>query len=476
MKSYFNKLSLILVILFYIVSCSKEEMIENVPDLLSSEISVDTEIIVDGIVQTNTRASSEAGYTTGDGLYDSGDPVTVTAVANDGYDLVAFYDKKDPTLNLGSSFDFRAKEPRTFKAEFTRKYTIAVSAEPLAGGTVSGGGKYSSGNTCVLSAKTNVGYAFDGWYEGSTKLSSDKSYSFKVLSNRIITAKFFSRKFIIVGDGGYIFSPTKTTYLKCNDDWEYIAHGNGRYVVTGFFGYVTSSVDGLTWTEPKKIETGSSFGIAYGKGKFVAAGTSGYITTSVDGENWTFPLQVGNNHWRNITYGNGMFIAVGNNGYIATSIDGTNWTTPTKVGEMSWQAITYGSGRFVAVGGHTATGLLDEYSSCVATSTDGVNWTAPIQIGRYPWFAVTYGNGRYVAVGDVGYITSSMDGVNWTTPDKIAINSWNGVTYSDGIFVAVGKYGCTYSVDGINWVDYIHLQEAEGGPIRTLLSGICAIQ
>lgn len=81
-------------------------------------------------------------------------------------------------------------EPRTFKAEFARKYTITVSASPTAGGTVSGGGTYRSGKPCTLTATPNAGYTFDGWYEGSTKLSSNTSYSFTVSSNRTITGKF----------------------------------------------------------------------------------------------------------------------------------------------------------------------------------------------------------------------------------------------------------------------------------------------
>ena len=151
---------------------------------------VETEIVVDGVIQSKTRASSEAGYTTGDGLYDKTDRVTVAAVANDGYELTSFYDKKDPSANLGSSYTFDVLEPRTFKAEFARKYTITVSASPTAGGTVSGGGTYRSGKPCTLTATPNAGYTFDGWYEGSTKLSSNTSYSFTVSSNRTITGKF----------------------------------------------------------------------------------------------------------------------------------------------------------------------------------------------------------------------------------------------------------------------------------------------
>ena len=171
-------------------SCSKEDIIEKVAEIPEGKILVGTEIVIDGVVQSDTRAVSEAGYTTGDGLYDKGDPVTVAAFANEGYELITFYDKKAASINLGSSYDFPAAEPRTFKAEFARKYTITVTADPTAGGTVAGGGTYRGGKTCTLTATANAGYVFDGWYEGSTKVSSDTNYSFIVSSNRTIMGKF----------------------------------------------------------------------------------------------------------------------------------------------------------------------------------------------------------------------------------------------------------------------------------------------
>lgn len=185
-----KKLLWLAAVLLCIVSCSKEEVTEKVIEVPEGKVLVETEIVVDGVIQSKTRASSEAGYTTGDGLYDKTDRVTVAAVANDGYELTSFYDKKDPSANLGSSYTFDVLEPRTFKAEFARKYTITVSASPTAGGTVSGGGTYRSGKPCTLTATPNAGYTFDGWYEGSTKLSSNTSYSFTVSSNRTITGKF----------------------------------------------------------------------------------------------------------------------------------------------------------------------------------------------------------------------------------------------------------------------------------------------
>ena len=215
-----KKLLLMSIALILVTSGSKEDAVEREAEIPEGKIPVKTEVIVDGVLQTNTRASTEAGFTTGDGLYDEGDPVTVTAVANDGYELVKFYDKSgDEKYQDQSSYTFPAKIPQTFKAEFARKYTITVSASPTAGGTVSGGGKFRSGKTCTLTAAANAGYSFDGWYEGSTKLSSSASYSFTVSSNRTITGKFAGSIQIealvdVVSSSAYI---TNSYYLKSSN-------------------------------------------------------------------------------------------------------------------------------------------------------------------------------------------------------------------------------------------------------------------
>lgn len=172
-------------------SCSKEELIEQAIESNSDDIAIDTEVVVDGENVTNTRAASEAGWTTGDGRYHENDPVIVAAYANEGYELVRFYDKGGKLDQQdGSFYKFPASINQTFKAEFktVSKYTITATAE--SGGTVSGGGIFKQGTNCTLTANSNSGYTFDGWYENGSKVSSSSTYTFTVSSNRTLTAKF----------------------------------------------------------------------------------------------------------------------------------------------------------------------------------------------------------------------------------------------------------------------------------------------
>lgn len=96
----------------------------------------------------------------------------------------------------------------------------------------------------------------------------------------------------------------------------------------------------MDWSTPKQVGSTYWRGITYGDGKFVMVGNSGYITSSADGVNWSTPKQVGTTYWNAVNYNNGISITVGNEGYIATSTDGINWTTPERIKDESGKVVT----------------------------------------------------------------------------------------------------------------------------------------
>jgi hypothetical protein len=69
--------------------------------------------------------------------------------------------------------------------------TISVSANPAAGGTVTGGGTYSEGASVTVTAAPNSGYTFTNWTEGGMQISTAASYVFVMgTTNRNLTANF----------------------------------------------------------------------------------------------------------------------------------------------------------------------------------------------------------------------------------------------------------------------------------------------
>ena len=82
----------------------------------------------------------------------------------------------------------------TYYAQWTKNtvnYTVSVSADPEAGGTVIGGGTFAEGTQVTVTATANDGYTFVAWQEGGTKIeNAGTSYTFTVNGNRSLTAIF----------------------------------------------------------------------------------------------------------------------------------------------------------------------------------------------------------------------------------------------------------------------------------------------
>lgn len=146
------------------------------------------------LVHTVTAVANPTtgGTVTGSGYYTDGQTATLTATADSGYMFSGWY--KDGTkVSSNKSYSFTVTENVTLTAKFTKlamSYTVTVTADPAAGGTVTGGGSYSEGLTATLTATPNSGYLFFGWYKDGAKIWSNKSFSFTVTESVTLTAKF----------------------------------------------------------------------------------------------------------------------------------------------------------------------------------------------------------------------------------------------------------------------------------------------
>lgn len=70
------------------------------------------------------------------------------------------------------------------------RYTITATSSNTSQGTVTGGGTYTEGDTVTLRATAKSGYEFTGWYSGSSKVSSNTTYTFTASQNITLVARF----------------------------------------------------------------------------------------------------------------------------------------------------------------------------------------------------------------------------------------------------------------------------------------------
>ena len=77
----------------------------------------------------------------------------------------------------------------------TPSFTISASANPTAGGTVTGTGSYELGAGVNLVATPNAGYNFTNWTENGSVVSTDATYTFTAEANRTLVANFTQRTY-----------------------------------------------------------------------------------------------------------------------------------------------------------------------------------------------------------------------------------------------------------------------------------------
>ena len=129
---------------------------------------------------------------TDSGTFNYGQTCTVTATPNTGYHFVN-WTENGTAVSSNANYSFTVTSNRNLVAHFsnqTQSYTVAVSANPTAGGTVSGGGTFSQGQSCTVVAAPNANYTFNNWTENGTVVSTNASYTFTVNANRTLVANF----------------------------------------------------------------------------------------------------------------------------------------------------------------------------------------------------------------------------------------------------------------------------------------------
>ena len=139
---------------------------------------------------TLTANPTEGGTLTGGGTYNHGQYCTAVATEASGYTFVNW--TEDGTeVSTDASYYFMVEGNRNLVANFTiNSYTVTVAANPTEGGTVTGGGTFTYGDDCTVSATEADGYTFINWTENGSFVSSELTFTFAVEANRNLVANF----------------------------------------------------------------------------------------------------------------------------------------------------------------------------------------------------------------------------------------------------------------------------------------------
>ena len=140
---------------------------------------------------------ADGGTVTGGGSYNQGASCTVMATANAGYTFNNWTENGN-VVSTQANYTFTVTGNRTLVASFTQQtYVISTSANPTAGGTLTGGGAYHYGENCTVRATANAGYTFTNWTENGNVVSTNADYTFSVTGNRTLVANFGTQSYTV---------------------------------------------------------------------------------------------------------------------------------------------------------------------------------------------------------------------------------------------------------------------------------------
>ncbi len=278
---------------------------------------------------TAAASPSSGGSASGGGVYDSGEAVTLTATPAAGYRFSS-WTEEGSVVSTSPSYSFTASAALSLTANFIRICTISVSANPAAGGTVSGGGTFDSGTIVTVIAAPQAGCRFTGWTEGGNPVSSAGSYSFTATSSRTLTAQFVrvltlsvsaspSAGGTVSGGGSYDSGTQVTAAATPSAGYSFVSWTEGGSIVSTSPGYVfsitanrnlTANFSRITYSV-KTSASPAAWGTASGDGNFysgtrvtvTATPAIGYAFSEWKENNvivstsaiYTFPLNSGRN-------------------------------------------------------------------------------------------------------------------------------------------------------------------------------------
>ena len=146
----------------------------------------------------------------------------VKATANAGYHIDKWIDESSTDLGNGTAPEFgdtTYTTNQTFTVSFVENENVTINYEATKGGSVSLDSETvapATGNPQGSTAKAEVGYTFDGWYLGDTKVGSDLAYKPSRSADGIYEAATYTAK----------FTPNDDTPYTVNI---YLSDANGNY-------------------------------------------------------------------------------------------------------------------------------------------------------------------------------------------------------------------------------------------------------
>ncbi len=350
--------------------------------------NIQTVSIIEDTFTVNVSANpNEGGTVSGGGTYSNGQSCTVSATANIGYSFTNWTENGN-VVSTNASYTFTVNANRTLVANFTlNSYTITATANPTAGGTVTGGGSYNYGASCALTATANQGYTFTNWTENGNVVSTNANYTFTVNANRTLVANFTANTYTINvsanpsnggtvnGSGTYTYGQSCTVVATANTGFTFTNWTENGNVVSTNASYtftvnanrtLVANFTANTYTI-NVLANPSNGGTVSGSGTYTYGQSCTVVATANTGFTFTNWTENGNLVSTNANY---IFTVTGNRNLVANF--STNAHTITAIAEPSDGGTIRGAGNYEYGASCTLTATANEGYNFVEWTKDGV--------------------------------------------------------------------------------------------------------
>lgn len=192
----------------------------------------------------------------------AGDDVALRATPADGYVFIGWYDgdtKVDESVyyiiyGINKNYNLTAKWALQ---STTNYYLLTVTNENRNYGScaIYTNQQFEAGTLVILNATPEDGYAFDGWYDGETKVSDDPNYTFRINSNLTLVGKWIEApvgQYVLTTINSYTNAGSITAYTNKQFDKgssvTLTATINTGYAFDGWYNGTTRVCNGTTYT------------------------------------------------------------------------------------------------------------------------------------------------------------------------------------------------------------------------------------
>lgn len=170
---------------------------------------------ITNIGECSIGSASNAGVATGTYYRDTSQTITAKA-APTGYNFIGWYEGSNlVSSSLQVSITMSANRTLVAKYQIKSYIVNAVSDDTTKGIVSPAGQTVEHGKNATVTANRKTGYKFNGWYNGSTKVTSTNPYTFAPTANITLTAKWaintVSDTIKISPSGGGTVSPNPVT-------------------------------------------------------------------------------------------------------------------------------------------------------------------------------------------------------------------------------------------------------------------------